>query len=88
MKTKSLNVAQDPKALITPEILAGAIKDIADAVRSWERSGMKRRALVLLIHDLSKVSLSDITYVLNSIESLDSEYCIQRPSVGAKAVKV
>lgn len=73
-------VKQDPDAPIFPEILAASIKQLAESVQRWERAGIRQRVLVLLLHDTSKVPIRDIEYVLNSIASLETRYCIKKPA--------
>lgn len=75
----SVAVKQDPENPVLPEVLASSIKKLADSVTMWHRAGLKQRVLVLLLHDLSRVGISDITCVLNSIAALEREYCIQKP---------
>lgn len=75
----NITVKQDENNPVLPEILASSIKAIADAVRQWQRAGLQQRALILLLHDVSKVGKQDIAYVLNSLAALEREFCIQRP---------
>lgn len=69
-------VKQDEAAPVLPEILASSIVKLGDGVMQWYRAGMKQRALILLLHDVTKVPKRDIEYVLNALKSLESEYCI------------
>jgi hypothetical protein len=69
------NVKQDPEAPIAAEIMAQAIMDIAAAMEKIGRSGLKRKAIVALIHDTSGLRKGDIELVLNNLESLRATWC-------------
>jgi hypothetical protein len=71
-------VKQDPNDVVVADVLATAIRDISQTVRRWNSAGMKKRALICLLNDLSKVGKRDIEFVLNSMDSLEQEYCIAR----------
>ena len=64
-----LKVVPDDNA---PEIIAQSLVDIAAGFRNLEKSRLSRRALVTLIHDVSKVSRKDIELVLNNLAQLDT----------------
>ena len=75
-KKEKVTVIQDAENPILPEILAASLKSIGDAVRQWDRAGLKRRALIVLIHDQSKVPLRDIEVVLNNLVDMHKDWCI------------
>lgn len=60
--------------VVTVEIIAQSIAKIAAAFRALEQTRLSRRALVLLLHDHSKVPRRDIELVLNNLEALDEIY--------------
>lgn len=61
----------DPEPTV---IIAKAIIEISEAMERINRSGLKRRALVALIHDNSKLPKRDIDMVLNNLEFLKQNY--------------
>lgn len=73
-----VNVVQDEANPITPEVLASAIKKIGDSIKAWERAGLRRNALVALIHDSSCIGKIQINLVLNHIAALEENYCINK----------
>lgn len=67
-KTK---VVQDPEKPIAVEIIAQSIVDISKAMKQISNSSLEERAVVLLIHDLSGVSMGDIKKVLRASRDLE-----------------
>lgn len=71
----------DPQPI---EVIAGAIKAIADGMRAMRSTRLNDRALVLLVqdaapaygarHNKKKVSASEVRSVLAGIEALEREY--------------
>jgi hypothetical protein len=59
----------------TTEILAEAIVRLGDAVKKLDQSGMNRKAIVLLLHDATKVGKRDIEDILDAIPRLKGWYC-------------
>lgn len=59
----------------TTEILAEAIVRIGDSVRKLNESGLNRKAIVLLLHDYSKVGKKDIETILDAMPRLRGWYC-------------
>jgi hypothetical protein len=56
------------------EVLASAIVKISEAAQKMQASGLTRRALVLLIHDISKVGIPAINDVLDALPILSRRY--------------
>jgi hypothetical protein len=56
------------------EKLATEIRSIDDAMRRLESGPVKKRALLILLKDLSGVSIGDIERVLKSMSNLRAEY--------------
>lgn len=75
MKTKAVVVKQNEQAPIASEIIAKAIIDIADAAKRLSNSGLKRRAIVLLISHQSGVAMRNVELVLNNLEALRDDWC-------------
>jgi len=64
-------IKQNPEQPIAAEIIAQSIVDIVAAMKGINASRLTRRALVTLIHDVSKVSRKDIDLVLNNLSQLE-----------------
>lgn len=64
-----------PDEPIAAEIMATAIIDIDTAMKKLSTSGLKRNAIVVLIHDRSGVGKRDIEIVLNNLEDLRAMWC-------------
>ena len=73
--SKAVKVVQQPEDEVPAEIIAKAIIEIDTAMRRLSRSGLKRKAVVALIHDMSGIRKTDIEIVLNNLESLRSTWC-------------
>ncbi len=74
MKTDTIKVTQNPTAPEPVEIIAAAILDIADGMKTLSRSRLSRKAIVALIHDQSKLARRDIEIVLNNLETLERDW--------------
>ena len=59
----------------TTEVLAAAIVRIGEAAEQLRKSGLNERAIVVLLHDGTKVGMSDIRAVLNGLRQLRGWYC-------------
>ena len=57
---ESITVTQDPNRPVEREILAQAILRIADAAKQLAKSGLNRRAIVVLLRDATRVSKENI----------------------------
>lgn len=81
-RTKTVTIKQDPDKEVRTEVLAQAIVDIADGMKTLRNGRLNDRALILLIQDNSKSKLSraDISAVLDSIEGLEAAYVRKRRS--------
>lgn len=66
-------VKSDPPE--TTEILAEAIVRLGEAVKKLDGSGLNRKAIVLLLHDATKVGKRDIEEILDAIPRLRGWYC-------------
>lgn len=67
---KTLTVKTDEQAPIDANILAEHIIAVSDCFDKVSQSKLNQRAIVLLIHDLSKVNKKDIELVLNNAKLL------------------
>jgi hypothetical protein len=59
---------------VTKEVLATAITQISDSVKSLEKTGLNRRAVIALLADDTKLGKGTITTVLNSLGDLAKNY--------------
>lgn len=57
------------------EILAEAVVRIADGVHKLSESGLNEKAIIVLIHDRTKISKRDIKTVLDAQRQLAAWYC-------------
>lgn len=75
MNKNKVTVKQHPDEPVATEIIARAIIDISDAMKKLSTSGLKRKAIVALVHDTSGIRKGDIEIVLNNLESLRETWC-------------
>lgn len=68
-----------PAAPVPAEIIATAIEQIAAAMRALNQTRLKRRAVVALIHDQSKVNKKTIEIVLNNLAELEADWLKPKP---------
>lgn len=73
-KTK-VTVSQTPGDEVSTEILATAIRDIAEGVRKLTTTRLNRRAILVLIKDATHIDKCVAERVLNCLEQLDQLYC-------------
>lgn len=66
------------KNFATPESLAEAIEKISAACTTLARSGVNRKAVVVLVHDHSRVPKRMIETVLDSLEDLAKKYTTKK----------
>lgn len=59
---------------VGPEIIAQSIVDIATGMKAITASRLSRRALIVLLKDVSGVSHSNIIKVLDALEDLKTVY--------------
>jgi hypothetical protein len=67
-------VKNDELDPVKPEILATAIVSISAGMRRLTKSGLNRKAIVVLIQDVTKLPKHDITRVLDSLDDLARMY--------------
>lgn len=73
MKKKAV-IIQDDEKPIEKKILAQALVDMSKSMKSLLASGLNRQAIVILIHDRSKIGKTHIEIVLNNLEALREDY--------------
>ena len=57
------------------EILAEAIVNIGNVVKKLNANGVNKKALIVLIHDFTKVPKGQIKTILESLPQLERWYC-------------
>jgi hypothetical protein len=55
---------------VAAEVIVEAIVGISESMKRLTASGLKRKAIVALVHDHSGIGKRDIEIVLNNLESL------------------
>ena len=56
------------------EEIADAVVELSKIGKAIESSRMKQRTVILLLHHKTKVSKTDIAYVLNALPDLERHY--------------
>ena len=57
------------------EVLAEAIVNIGSVVKKLNANGMNKKAMVVLIHDFTRVPKGQIITILDSLPQLERWYC-------------
>jgi hypothetical protein len=71
----SIKVKKNEDSPESKEILAEAIVKIGEASKKLLASGLNRDAIVVLLHDATKISKRDINIILNGLTRLAGWYC-------------
>lgn len=76
MKKPRVRVVQpdEPAQRVTYEILATAVRELAQGVKKLRASPLNDRAIILLLHDTTGISKRDIQSMLDSMENLERTY--------------
>ena len=72
---KTVTVKKSEEKPESTEILAEAIVNIGAAFVSLQKSGLNRKAIVLLLQDATKLPRRDIESVLDALPRLRGWYC-------------
>lgn len=64
----------EPEIAAEPKDLSEAVERISDAMKTLLKSGLNRRAIVVLLHDSTKIPKRDIEAVLSGLETLKKTY--------------
>ena len=72
MKTK-IQVNQ-PEVPVAAEVIASAIVEIANGMKTLNSTRLTRRAIVTLIHEHSGIARKTIEIVLNNLDSLEETW--------------
>ena len=73
-KQQSVIVKRDEKNPQSMELIADSIIEISKGFRRLSESRLKQRVIVLLIKDLTGVSMGDIEKVLNAAQQLEKQF--------------
>lgn len=57
------------------EVLAEAIVKISDGFDAMLKSGLNRRAVIILLNHRTKVSMGDIRIILDGLKQMKGWYC-------------
>lgn len=71
-KIKVIKNSEKPEPI---EVLAEAIVRIGESFDKLKGSGLNETAVIVLVHDATKISKRDIKLVLDSMRKLRSWYC-------------
>jgi hypothetical protein len=58
-----------------PEALADAIRKISDSLQALLKSGLKEKAVIVLLHDATRIAKRDIEAILAGLKNLKAWYC-------------
>lgn len=75
---KTINTTEKPQSEWSPETLAAAVTKISESMTVLLKSGLNRKAIVVLLYDYTKVPKRDIDLVLNGLERLKGYYTQQK----------
>ena len=71
----NLIIKQSPEEEVPREVLALAIIKVSDAMVALQKSGLNRKAIIVLLADKTKISKGWIREVLDGLEHLKHDYC-------------
>lgn len=74
MSKPSVKIIQDPETPVEREVLAQAIVNISKSFERLLRSGVNRRAVVILIAYDTKLGIGQIENILGSLDRLAQNY--------------
>lgn len=77
--TRTVTVKSNEENAEPLEVLAQAIIDVAEAFENINKSRLSRRAVILLLKDITKLSVADIDTVLNCAPLLKKYYIKDLP---------
>jgi hypothetical protein len=55
--------------------LADAIRKLSDGTQAMLRSGLKEKAVIILLHDATRIAKRDIEAILAGLKNLKNWYC-------------
>jgi hypothetical protein len=69
-----MTIAQDPEKPVEREVLATAITKISEGMQALLKSGLNRDAIIVLLHDRTRLPKSTLNTVLNGLAQLKRDY--------------
>lgn len=69
-----VNVVQNPDKPVPAQVIADSIVEIAKSMKSLNDSRLKKRAIVVLLHDATGVARKDIISILDGLDQLQAEW--------------
>lgn len=75
---QSVKVVQAEIDPIPVEVLAESIRAIGSAVRRMEESGLHRRALALMLSDISRQPMTVVFQVLSALDALERTFILKK----------
>lgn len=73
--TKTITVKVEKNDNMPIEVLATAIRDVANAYKQIEQGPLRRETLVLLLNDMTNVPRLHIRKILDAAPLLQQTYC-------------
>lgn len=73
MKT-NLKIKQDPKNPVPAEVIADALIKLSRAIKVLEETKLNRRAIVILLSHSSRVNMTDVEKVVDSLASMETDW--------------
>ena len=74
-KKSNVVVEQVPEAPVETKVLAQAIVDISEAMKKLSRSGLNRKAIVILVAKDANQYQATVERVMDALENLRKTYC-------------
>jgi hypothetical protein len=78
-KTQTITVKTNEENPEPLEVLAKAIIEVSEAAQKFQNSRLKSRAILVLIKDMTSLSMRDIETVLNAAAKLKDVYIKELP---------
>lgn len=84
MATAEVVVKQDEIEVVPAEVLATAITKVCAGLSAWNKAGLRRRALIVLLADSTRLSKTTVQTVLDGILKLQDIYFLPPPQPPTK----
>lgn len=68
-------VTTKPTTDAESDTLANAIRNISDGYETLKKSGLNKRAVVVLLNDSTGIGKRDIERILDALPQLKKDYC-------------
>ena len=74
-KSKTKIEVTQPDEPVAAKVIATSITEIDRHMKAMLTAGLKREAIIALVHDSSGIAKGTIRIVLNNLEDLKSQWC-------------